>query len=232
MAKRNYRQFCPTARVLDIVGERWTLLIVRDLLLGPKRYTDLRRGLPGMASNLLAIRLAEMQDADLIVKQRHEKPRPREVYVLTERGRELQGVLVELARFGLPYLDMPTDDEPMVAERVPLGLVAMIHPAELPDGGMRLRCDLDEGDLTITLVPDGPPGARLTFHERITVDPTDPAVAVDVTLKGSMATLLWIRRGVITGEDAIAQDLLTLEGRADARRAVRRMYRFDAAPTR
>ncbi len=230
MAKRRYKQFCPTARALDIVGDRWTLLIVRNLLLGPHRYSDLRGGLPGMASNLLAVRLAEMEDAHLIVKQRHETPRPRDVYVLTERGRVLQDVVLELARFGLPYLDTPTDEEPMMPEQVPLGLLALIHPAELPDEGLSIRCDLDEGDLTITLSPGGKPGARLTLRERVRVHPTDPAVPVDATLRGSMVALLWIRQGEMTGDDALDQGLLSLEGEPRGRAAVRRMYRFDAAP--
>lgn len=231
MAKRTYKQFCPTARALNVVGDRWTLLIVRNLLIAPRRYTDLREGLPGMASNLLAQRLSEMEEAGLIAREQRDEPTPRTVYVLTARGRELQAVVRELARFGLPYLDMPTDDEPMVAERVPLGLVALMHPAELPAHGLRIRCDLAEGDHTITLEPAGTPGARLTLDERASVRPTEPHTegSVDVTIRGSMAGLLRVRQGALEGSEAEGQGLVSFEGPPDAVGVVKRIYRFAEA---
>ena len=232
MVKRSYKQFCPTARALNVVGDRWTLLIVRNLLIAPRRYTDLRAGLKGMASNLLAQRLTEMEDAGLITKQELDDPTPRTVYVLTDRGRELEAVLIELARFGFPYLDMPTEEEPMEAERVPLGLVAMMHATELPDHELRIRFALDEGDHTVTLGPAGPPGARRTLTERATALPTaDDPGPVDVTVTGSMVGLLWIRQGVISGADAQAQGLLELAGDPAAIAALKLIYRFDPVPT-
>ena len=84
MSRRRYGQFCPLAKALDVLGERWTLLIVRELLAGPKRYTDLRAGLPGLATDLLATRLRELQEAGVV--DRHEVPPPTRatVYELTE----------------------------------------------------------------------------------------------------------------------------------------------------
>lgn len=227
MTKRNYRQFCPTARALDVVGERWTLLIVRDLLLGPKRYSELRRTLPGMASNLLAGRLSEMEAADLVRKHHRTEPSAHDVYVLTDRGREVEPVLLALARFGLPYLDVPTDDQPMVAERVPLGLVALLHPAELPDEPFRARFDLDEGDHVLCISAQRPPGTRLDPTERVTVRPSEPDEQVDVSVRGSLAHILWIRQGVITLEALLTDGALQLEGRAAARTTLRRLYRLD-----
>ncbi len=104
--KRAYGQFCSAARALDVVGERWTLLIVRNLLLGPRRYTDLIDELPGITTNLLAKRLKEMQAAGLIDRNALAPPHAN-VYSLTERGKELEPVLVALARWGGPLMQRP-----------------------------------------------------------------------------------------------------------------------------
>ena len=89
MSRRRYGQFCPLAKALDVLGERWTLLIVRELLAGPKRYTDLRAGLPGLATDLLATRLRELQEAGVVDRHEVPPPTPATVYELTERGRAL-----------------------------------------------------------------------------------------------------------------------------------------------
>ena len=99
---KSYQQYCSVARALDVVGDRWVLLIVRELLaLGPSRYSDLKRGLPGIATNLLAERLKVMEAEGLL--ERYEAPAPvgATLYQLTVRGRELQEVVHALARWGL-----------------------------------------------------------------------------------------------------------------------------------
>jgi DNA-binding HxlR family transcriptional regulator len=112
--KRSYRQFCGIARALDQVGERWTLLIARDLLLGPRRYSELHAGLPGITTNLLAQRLKEMTSAGLVEKSGERGGG--EAYRLTERGRELEPVLMALGRFGFARMRAPES-----GERVDLG---------------------------------------------------------------------------------------------------------------
>ncbi|MFK7987979.1 MAG: winged helix-turn-helix transcriptional regulator [Sandaracinaceae bacterium] len=107
---RTYGHFCGVAKALDVLGDRWTLLIVRDLLLGPRRYTDLHVGLPGITTNLLAKRLREMRDAGLVEKRVEPPPSASTVYVLTDRGRELEPVVLALGRWGARYLDAPGDD--------------------------------------------------------------------------------------------------------------------------
>lgn len=230
MPKRDYKQFCPTARALNVVGERWTLLIVRDLMLSPRRYTDLRRSLPGMASNLLAIRLSEMEEAGLIAKQRVDDPSPRDVYALTDRGRELEPLLLALARFGFPLLDMPTDEQPMVAERVPLALRAMMHEPELPDDGLTIRFALDEGHYLVTVAAQGRPGRRRPATERIGVVPVVDRATTDVTVRGTVAGILWIQQGVIDLATANRDGLITLSGDEDAQRKLRFLYRLDPVP--
>jgi DNA-binding HxlR family transcriptional regulator len=106
-ARRSYSQHCGLARALDVVGERWTLLVVRDLLLGPRRYGDLLGSLEGITTNLLAKRLRELTAAGLLEKRKLSPPVSGEVYALTEAGRELEPVVMELARWGGRLLAHP-----------------------------------------------------------------------------------------------------------------------------
>ena len=108
---KQYGQACAIARALDIVGERWNLLIVRELTLGPRRYHDLAAGLPGIPSNVLAARLKDLQAAGVIT--RHTLPAPTDVtvYELTGAGRALQPALKELLDWGLRYGPEPSQDD-------------------------------------------------------------------------------------------------------------------------
>jgi DNA-binding HxlR family transcriptional regulator len=98
--KRTYGDRCGIARALDRVGERWALLVVRELLLGPKRFTDLRAGLPNLSPNVLAQRLRELEDAGVVVHGKLAPPAASRVYELTDWGRELEDVLLALGRWG------------------------------------------------------------------------------------------------------------------------------------
>jgi DNA-binding HxlR family transcriptional regulator len=110
MSKR-YDQYCPVCHALGLVGERWSLLIVRELLRGPKRYTDLVEGLPGIGTNILAARLRELEDGGILRKRRLPPPAASTVYELTEYGAELEEPLYALARWGARSLGPPGPDE-------------------------------------------------------------------------------------------------------------------------
>jgi DNA-binding HxlR family transcriptional regulator len=109
MSKR-YSQYCPIACSLGLVGERWTLLVVRELMHGPKRYTDLVDGLHGIGTNILAARLKELEAAGLVERRKLPPPAASTVYELTPTGRELRPVLHELARFGARLMGPPPLD--------------------------------------------------------------------------------------------------------------------------
>lgn len=158
MSRRKYGQFCPLAKALDVLGERWTLLIVRELLTGPKRYTDLRAGLPGMATDLLAARLRELQEAGVIGRREVPRPTPATVYELTERGRALRPVIMELSRWGRPLLADPADDQ-LPDSALLLGLEAAFRPEaavaldetyDLEVDGLRVAVHVRRGRLEIT----------------------------------------------------------------------------------
>jgi DNA-binding HxlR family transcriptional regulator/putative sterol carrier protein len=103
MRRRSYNQFCATARTLDVIGERWTLLVIRELITGPKRYKDLLESLPGIGSSLLAARLKHLEAADLIRRVELRPPAGSKVYELTEAGRDLEPVVMAVARWGLKW---------------------------------------------------------------------------------------------------------------------------------
>ena len=104
---KRYDQYCPVCHALGLVGERWSLLIVRDLLQGPKRYTDLAESLPGIGTNILAARLKELEEGGIVRKRKLPPPAASTVYELTEYGAELEEPLYALARWGARSLGPP-----------------------------------------------------------------------------------------------------------------------------
>jgi DNA-binding HxlR family transcriptional regulator len=108
---KHYGQACAIARALDVVGERWSLLLVRELILGPRRYRDFATGLPGIPSNVLAQRLKDLQAAGVITRRTLPAPTDVTVYELTEAGRALQPALNELLDWGLRYGPEPSEDD-------------------------------------------------------------------------------------------------------------------------
>lgn len=108
---RRYDQYCPVCHALELVGERWALLVVRELLKGPKRYTDLLEGMPGVGTNVLAARLRELEAGGIVQKRRLPPPAASTVYELTDYGRELEEPLYALARWGARTLPPPVDED-------------------------------------------------------------------------------------------------------------------------
>jgi DNA-binding HxlR family transcriptional regulator len=108
---KRYDQYCPVAHALGLVGERWSLLIVRELLQGPKRYTDLADSLPGIGTNILAARLKELEGAGVVTRRRLEPPAASQVYELTAYGLELKPVMRTLALWGLRSIGPPTEED-------------------------------------------------------------------------------------------------------------------------
>src|ERR1700687_4834036 len=120
---RTYNQHCGLAKALDLVGDRWTLLIVRELLIRDAcRYTDLRNGLPGIATNLLAERLGELEEAGLVSRREAPPPIATTLFQLTERGRELEPAVLELGRWGAPLLAKSPADDTLLAHWLVLPL--------------------------------------------------------------------------------------------------------------
>ena len=133
---RTYRQFCALAKALDVVGDRWSLLVVRELLIrGPSRYTDIRRGLPGIATNLLADRLRELEEAGVVRRSTARPPVATPLFELTPRGEELRDVVLALGRWGSPLMMEASDEDEFQTHwlTLPLTLRLVDHaPADPP----------------------------------------------------------------------------------------------------
>jgi DNA-binding HxlR family transcriptional regulator len=151
---KSYGEFCGMARALDLVGDRWALLVVRELLLGPRRYTDLVEGLPGVGTNVLATRIRELEASGIIERTRVPAPTPAVLYQLTADGRELRPVLDSLAVWGSRRLTRPTSDEAVEPRWFVLSLAAHLDPAEL-DEGASFVLDVDGEAFTLAVSGDG-----------------------------------------------------------------------------
>ncbi len=122
MGRRSYDQYCTVARALDVVGERWTLLLVRELLTGPKRFKDLLDGLPGIGTNLLTGRLKALEEEGILRRATLPPPAGSKVYELTELGRSLEPVIVELSRWGAGLLGTPHAEDDLRPARAAVAL--------------------------------------------------------------------------------------------------------------
>ncbi|MDP9106251.1 MAG: helix-turn-helix transcriptional regulator [Candidatus Eremiobacteraeota bacterium] len=171
MKTRAYGQYCGFARALEVVGERWALLVVRDLLVGPKRFTDLLRGLPGIPSNVLTARLKELEHARLVRRRVLARPSRAVVYELTAYGLELEPVVAELGRWGAKNLGDPRPDETITVDSLITALRTTFTPAaarrfragfELRVGEIVLHARVDNG--RVAVAQGALPGADLAIE--------------------------------------------------------------------
>jgi DNA-binding HxlR family transcriptional regulator len=147
---KRYGQFCSVARALDRLGDRWAMLVVRELLLGPKRYTDLLDGLPGVGTNVLAVRLRELEKAGIIAREKLPPPASSTVYVLTDDGVALRPVVDELARWGLRLLDQPQRGEALRTGWLVYSLAVSTPPTGMSEHSqLELRVDGQPHTLTV-----------------------------------------------------------------------------------
>jgi DNA-binding HxlR family transcriptional regulator len=150
---KRYDQYCPIACALSVVGERWTLLVARELLYGPKRYTDLVDHLPGIGTNILAARLKELEAAGLVEKRKLPPPAASTVYELTPSGRELRPVLHELARYGARLMGPPPLDA-LEPGWLMHALDLALSPVS-PSGTIAFRVGADEASLVDGVAVEG-----------------------------------------------------------------------------
>jgi DNA-binding HxlR family transcriptional regulator len=146
MSKR-YDQYCPVAHALGLVGERWALLVVRELMRGPKRYTDLADHLPGIGTNILASRLRDLEECGVVTKRTLPPPAASRVYELTDYGRGLKTVLRELALWGARSLGPPTSEDDLYEGWLAGALDTMLAPFAPPG-----RFEFRVGDEVASLV--------------------------------------------------------------------------------
>lgn len=212
--KRSYSDSCGVARALDLIGERWALLLIRDLLLGPKRFTDLRAGLPHIGPDVLSQRLRELEQAGLVVRETLPPPAASRVYRLTARGAALEPVVIELGRWG-SEAPFPTTPGELSPDSLALALKTTFSPAAA--GSL---------ELTVALSLDGQPfqlrvaGGQLALARGTAVHP-------ELTISagtGALTQVLWHGRPL---GDAVRSEEIAVTG---SRRDVNRFLRTFVIP--
>ncbi|MFH9822452.1 MULTISPECIES: winged helix-turn-helix transcriptional regulator [Streptomyces] len=202
--RRSYDQYCSAARALDTVGDRWTLLIVRELLAGPRRYTDLHADLPGVSTDVLASRLKDMERDGLATRRRLPPPGAASVYELTGRGRALLPVLQALGAWGQAELGERGPTDAIRAHWFALPLLRALEgeglvEVRLDEGHFHLFVGADEGPVYGHGAAPGPPDALLVM---------DTATCTAVA-QGKLSLVDAVRAGsiAVSGEGALAKGL-------------------------
>jgi DNA-binding HxlR family transcriptional regulator/putative sterol carrier protein len=206
VSTRTYRQYCALARTLDIVGDRWALLIVRELLGGPKRYSDLLGALDGIGTSVLAGRLRSLEVDGVVRRRRLPPPAASAVYELTAMGDELGDALLPLIMWGARHaLGARRDGEAFRAEWPLLVLQRAIDPAAAAGVHQTIRFDID-GSVAHLRVVDG----HISVHAGPPEEPAEVAVTLDV------GTLVDIGSGRVALADALAAGRIAIDGRPEA----------------
>jgi DNA-binding HxlR family transcriptional regulator len=204
VGKRRYDQYCALARALDVVGERWTLLLVRELLLGPKRYTDLLEGLPGIGTNLLASRLKELERNGVVERVRLAPPAASTVYELTEYGRRLEPAVIALTQWGGRRLGQPKRGEHFRPEWLAIAMQASYRPDAAAERRESYELHVDDTVLHVR-VEDG--------TARIREEEADAPAVIARTNAGTFLSLLF---GHLTPADTVSGGQVRIMGDAAA----------------
>lgn len=186
---RRYGQFCGLARALDVIGDRWTLLMVRELLLGPRRFGELRDGLCGVATNLLSQRLRHLE-AEGLIERRLSEPGEGTRYALTPRGEELRAVIDALVRWSAPLMASGRGDDAFRPDWLAVALPALVR--EGPPSPVRVRLETADAVLAIDVGRDG----ACVGSER--------DVAASATLRASPELVLGLASGALDVSDVLA----------------------------
>ena len=206
---RSYGQYCAVAKALDVLGDRWTLLIVRELLLqGGCRYTDLQRGLPGIATNLLSERLKELEEHGLVRREVAPPPVATTLYHLTEVGRDVEPVVRALGRWGARLMAEPTGDEAFRSHWLAFPVSEYLRDGEPEDPPVVIEVRTRD-ETAVIEVGGGEVTTRL-----------GSAPSPDLVLDGDGATVLGVLTGMLKLSDARKLGLRT-EGSTTVLRRVR-----------
>jgi DNA-binding HxlR family transcriptional regulator len=190
---RRFEQYCPVAHALSLVGERWAMLVVRELLKGPRRYTDLSAGLPGIGTNILATRLRELEAAGVVRKRKLPPPAASTVYELTEYGAELEEPMHALARWGARSLAPPGPCDDLDPEWGLNAFHALVHPERVAGVTETAIVRVDGNVFTVHLVdglvrtelgatsdaPDLDLATDMATFMALAAEELDPAAALD-----------------------------------------------------
>ncbi|HEX6753218.1 MAG TPA: winged helix-turn-helix transcriptional regulator [Solirubrobacterales bacterium] len=213
--KRTYGEACRFAHALDVVGERWSLLVVRELLLGPKRFTDLRTGLPHASPNILAERLRDLEQAAVVRKRKLPPPYGSTVYELTEWGRELEPIVTELGTWGARS-PIPPDSQEIGPDSIVLALRSLFDPGAA--AGLEAAYGLRIGEESFRV---GVAGEELDLARGPAEDPEATIAVPDAS------TLAAVLTGQLPLDEALISGAFEIEG---PKQPVKRFLRLFPMP--
>jgi DNA-binding HxlR family transcriptional regulator len=216
VSSRSYEQFCPLAAALDQVGERWTLLVVRELLAGPARFGDISEALPGLATNLLTKRLRALEDQGIVVQRELPPPARVKVYELTKRGHALEPVLVAMANWGTALMQPEHYKDPGNLRGMLLGF--RMVPPQITEG-LHARVNLKVGDECLGLVLDD--GALDANYGELT--------DADATLTLTYQMLFGLLGGGLDIREAVKAGVVSADGSKQALASLGRAFKRAAA---
>ncbi len=219
MTARTYGQFCGLARALEIIGERWSLLVIRDLVLGPKRFTDLQQGLPKMPTSILSSRLNELERHGVIQRRVLPQLDAGVVYELTEYGSDLDQILLQLGLWGARSLNDPAADDIFTLDTAILGMYTTFQPTEA--FGIHVAFELRFTDtLTIhAIVEDG----SLNVAE-------GPYPNADIVIEPRGPVLLKLLNGELDPTGAVASGAVAIKGDPAHLELFTRLFHVPSAP--
>ncbi|MCC7448781.1 MAG: helix-turn-helix transcriptional regulator [Anaerolineae bacterium] len=203
-----YGQFCPVARALEILGDRWTLLIIRDMVQGTTQFNELERGLPGISRALLANRLRQLQRAGVIEKRFNSSGRQTTEYHLTQAGKELQPVIDSLMVWGEAWAFGDPTPEELDPILLMWWLRRRVAVDKLAENRIVVQFDFHGGPLGTT---ERSLWLILTRPD-VTLCVTDPGYAIDVLIKSHLGPLFKLSRDRITYAEALRDHAVTVEG--------------------
>lgn len=205
MTSKSYNQLCGVAYALDVIGERWTILIIRELMPGPRRFTDLMDGLPGISTNLLSCRLKRLEEQGIIVRRTLPPPAGSTVYELTPVGLGLEDTLLELGRWGSQFVPaVPQGDVLLHLGSYALTLKTFFRAEQAQGLDETYELHVDEERLVVH-IHDGKIDVRQGLAEK-----------PEMVLRTDMRTYMGLLRGMLSPSAAQAQGLLEVEGDATA----------------
>jgi DNA-binding HxlR family transcriptional regulator len=217
----SYGQYCPIAQSLEVIGDRWTLLIVRDLLSGTTQFNDLERGLPGISRPLLSKRLRQLEAAGVVEKRINASGRERTQYHLTQAGRELQGIIDALLAWGVDWAFGDPTPEQLNSVLLMWWIQNRIHFDQLPPERVVVQFDF-YGAETVTYW-------LLLSREDVTLCMTDPGYEINLLVTADLATFFKLWLGRIRYAEAIAGDEFRVEGMPQLVRAFPSWFMWSAA---
>jgi DNA-binding HxlR family transcriptional regulator len=221
MADFRYEQFCPLARAAEVLGQRWNLLVVRELLLGPQRFADLRRRLSGVSPSVLAERLAMLEASGVIERRELPPPAAREVYALTPHGEALRPILAALARWGLRWMTVPKRGDHVEPDWVRLAAEMFAARGPTPPRSFELHALAQGGAGEARVrVAGGPSGTRLA----------PPDAPVDASVAAPAALLLGLMSGAARASELARAGRITVAGDARALDDLPALFAMSVAP--